>query len=480
MNVRSIRFRLVVWYAGCLTVIFMILCALLFLNLRGFLENDLRLTELRRAHQVANSLLAHVPKISEDAVGPQVKDWYEPTLNNRFIRILRRDGAVVYESAAPQSGAFIPAQVPFPANDAAADEFSEKLKVGNDKTLLIAGFYFPNKRNSRYVVEFGELLDPVETMLDHVFLQLTLAFPLAIFIITAGGYWLVRRALSPVVQVTSAAEQITQHNLGERLPISKTGDELEGLSLSLNHMITRLDDAFQQTNRFLADASHELRTPLTILCGELEELTNDTRLDPKQRERTLSLLSEALRLSKIVEQLLMLSRLDAGEAIVEWRQFDLVELVGSTAEQMHLLAEDKNISIYGKASEAVLIEGDRSRLKQVLVNLLDNAIKYTPAQGSITWVVRKSDSWAVLEISDTGIGIPPEALPHIFERFYRVDKARSADGESIGLGLAIVKSILTAHTAEVEADSTAGKGTCFRVRLPLFKPPPPATVKSAR
>jgi len=477
VNVGSIRFRLVVWYAGCLTLIFMILCALLFLNLRQFLERDLQLAELRRAHQVVNTLLARVPRISEDAVGPQVKDWYEPELNNRFIRILRANGTVIYESGPPQSGSFVPAQVPLPKNNGQT-EFSEKLKVGNDKTLLIAGLYFPNKRNATYIIEFGELLDPVETMLDHVFLQLTLAFPLAIFIITAGGYWLVSRALRPVEQITSAAEQITQHNLGERLPVSQTGDELERLSLSLNHMITRLDDAFQQTNRFLADASHELRTPLTILCGELEELTNDARLDPKQRERTFSLMSEALRLSKIVEQLLMLSRLDAGEAIVEWRQFDLAELVRSTAEQMNLLAEDKNISIRGNASEAVLIEGDRSRLKQVLVNLLDNAIKYTPAKGSITWAVRRSDNRAVLEIADTGIGIPAEALPHIFERFYRVDKARS-DGESIGLGLAIAKSILTAHGGEVEAESTPGKGTCFRIRLPILKPALPLAVKTA-
>jgi len=189
-------------------------------------------------------------------------------------------------------------------------------------------------------------------------------------------------------------------------------------------------------------------------------------------------MSEALRLSKIVEQLLMLSRLDAGEAIVEWQQFDLAELVRSTAEQMNLLAEDKNISIRGNASEAVLIEGDRSRLKQVLVNLLDNAIKYTPAKGSITWAVRRSDNRAVLEIADTGIGIPAEALPHIFERFYRVDKARS-DGESIGLGLAIAKSILTAHGGEVEAESTPGKGTCFRIRLPILKPALPLAVKTA-
>ncbi len=176
-----------------------------------------------------------------------------------------------------------------------------------------------------------------------------------------------------------------------------------------------------------------------------------------------------MHLGKIVEQLFTLSRLDAGEAQTEWTRFDLSELAKTTADQMSLLAEDKGISISCDASQPMPVKGNHVRLKQVVVNLLDNAIKYTPEKGAIQLRVLAVNGHAVLEVKDNGIGIPPDALPHIFERFYRVDQARSADSESAGLGLSIVKSICTAHGAEVEAQSVVGSGSCFRVKLPLAK-----------
>ena len=301
------------------------------------------------------------------------------------------------------------------------------------------------------------LLDPVESMLNHLFLQLALGLPLAVIIITAGGYLLVRRALTPVEQITRAAERITQFNLSDRLPVAHTGDELERLSVALNRMITRLDDAFQNSKRFVADASHDLRTPLTILHGELESFAADARLDPELRDRAGSMLEEVVHLGKIVEQLFTLSRLDAGEAQTEWTRFDLTELAKTTVEQMNLLAEDKGIAITCDAGQPVPVNGNRVRLKQVIVNLLDNAIKYTPAKGAVHLRVLAVNGHAVLEVEDTGIGIPPEALPHVFDRFYRVDKSRSADSESAGLGLAIVKSICAAHGAEVRGAERRGQ-----------------------
>ncbi len=335
--------------------------------------------------------------------------------------------------------------------------------------MIVAALNFKSSGNPDYLVEFGELLDPVETMLNHLFFQVAWGLPLAVVIIAGGGYLLVRRALTPVEQITRAAERITLHNLSERLQVARTDDELERLSVSLNRMITRLDDAFQNSKRFVADASHDLRTPLTILRGELENLAEDARLDSELRERVGSMLEEAVHLGKIVEQLFTLSRLDAGEAQTEWTCFDLAELAKTTSEQMHLLAEDKGISISCDASEPAPVKGNRVRLKQVVVNLLDNAIKYTRVNGKIQLRVLAVNGHAALEVEDNGIGIPPDALPHIFERFYRVDQARSADYESAGLGLSIVKSICTAHGAEVEAHSTVGSGSSFRVKLPLFK-----------
>ncbi len=468
MNTRSISFRLVAWYAGLLTGIFVLLCALLYLDLRHFLENDLRQSQSRRTRQIANTLLVHVKQTGEAYVASQTKDWYEPEINDRFVRITRADGTLVYVSDAPKDGSFDPAEVPiFPPSS--QTEFFRKLQLSGGKTLLIAALNFKSSGNPAYLVEFGELLDPVETMLDHLFLQLTLGLPLAVVIIAAGGYLLVRRALTPVEQITRAAERITQFNLSERLPVSSTGDELERLSVSLNRMITRLDDAFQNSKRFVADASHELRTPLTILRGELENIAEDPRFDAELRDRAGSMLEKAVHLGRIVEQLFTLSRLDAGEAQTEWTRFDLSELAKTTADQMSLLAEDKKISIACDAHRPILVEGDRARLKQVVVNLLDNAIKYTPAKGTIQLRVLAVNGHAILEVADSGVGIPSDALPHVFERFYRVDQTRADGSESAGLGLSIVKSICTAHGAEVEAQSTVGRGSCFRVKLPLSK-----------
>lgn len=468
MNTRSINFRLVAWHAGLLAVIFILLSALMYLDLRRFLEDDLRRDQARRARQIADTLLAHVQQTGERFVALQTADWYDPDVNDRFIRITRADGTLVYLSTAPKDGSFDPAEVPlYPPSSQAESWHIQKLSSGS--TLLIAAFKFKSSGNPDYLVEFGSLLNPVESMLNHLFFQLALGLPLAILIIAVGGYVLVRRALQPVEQITQAAEQITQHNLSERLPVADSGDELERLSIALNRMIARLDEGFQNSKRFVADASHDLRTPLTILRGELESLTEDPRLGGELRDRVAILLEEAIHLSKIVEQLFTLSRLDAGEAQTGWERVDLSELAKTTADQMSLLAEDKGIGISCETTQPIQVEGDRVRLKQVIVNLLHNAIKYTPEKGAVHLRVRSVNGHAVLEVEDNGIGIPQEALPHVFERFYRVDRARSAENESAGLGLSIVKSICAAHGAKVEAQSSPGKGSCFRIKLPLSK-----------
>jgi signal transduction histidine kinase len=232
-------------------------------------------------------------------------------------------------------------------------------------------------------------------------------------------------------------------------------------------MIERLDAAFQHSRRFVADASHELRTPLTVIRGELESVVQHSPLEAEWRDRLGSVLEEVDRLASIVEGLFAISRLDSGEAAAEWVKFDLAQLAASTADQMGLLAEDKKIQVTCSDAQEVWVEGDRARMKQVIVNLLDNAIKYTPPGGAVALRVNAQDSKAVLEVTDTGVGIAPELLPKVFERFFRVDPARSREQGGAGLGLSIVKSICTAHHGRVEASSTPGQGSRFRVELPL-------------
>jgi heavy metal sensor kinase len=465
VTTRSIRFRLIAWYAGLLTGVFVLLGVLMYFDLRFFLESNLRDTQARRARQIADTLVARVHQSGEGYVAAEIKDLYEPEVNDRFIRVTRADGSIVYVSGIPNDQSFDPTHLPALVSSS-RKEFSQRMYLPGNTTLLIAALNYQTPEGVRYLIEIGAPLDPVETMLNHLSLQLALGLPIAVLMAIGGGYLLVGRALAPVDQIARKAEQITQHNLSERLPAARTADELERLSLSLNHMIGRLQDAFLNSKRFVADASHELRTPLTVVRAELESMSSNRNLAPEFRETIGSVLEEVERLARIVEQLFAISRLDAGESQAEWVQFDLAELAATTAEQMSLLAEDKGISVSCAAAQPVLVDGDRARLKQVVVNLLDNAIKYTPEKGRIQLRVAASNRYSVLEISDNGIGIPADALPHVFERFFRVDKARTRDPEGAGLGLSIVKSICTAHGAVVEVESN-GVGSRFRVKLPI-------------
>jgi heavy metal sensor kinase len=417
----------------------------------------------------------------------EVEDLYAPEANERFIRITRGDGHVVYASGPPHDGSFDPATVPAltppdparpgltrpdlaqPALTRAA--WFPRKESSLKGTVLIAAQTYAGADNSRYVVEVGVSTARTEETVRQVLLMLAIGLPIAVCVAVAGGFVLVRRALKPVDNLSQKAAAITQHSLSERLPVVRTGDELERLSVSLNLMISRLEDAINSSKQFVADASHELRTPLAVLRGELENLAQDAQLKPQTRETLGSSLEEVDRLAEIVEGLLALSRLDTGEAREPWVRFDLATLVATTADQMSLLAEDKHITVVCDSSERVMIEGDQARLKQVVVNLLDNAIKYTPNGGHIKLKIAQEEGNAVLDVADDGIGIPADALPHVFKRFFRVDGSRSRDQGGAGLGLSIVKSICDAHGARVEVSSTSGQGSRFRIRQPLAAEP---------
>ena len=468
MRAGSLRFRLTGWYAGLSTAVLVALATLLFVHLRTYLERTLEETQLRRARQIAETIVPGADRAGDEAVALEVARLYAPEKSDRFIR-LTRGGRLVYVSGPPNDLSFDPAAVP-PAPASPAGSFSRRQPVPGGADLLVAAVRRQAGGNS-YLVEVGTSSAPVARMFRHLLVLLGAGIPVVVVLAVAGGYFLVGRALRPVETIARKAEAITQHNLGERLPVPRTGDELERLSVSLNHMITRLDDAFRNSKRFVADASHELRTPLTVLRGELEVLAQEKTLQAELRDRFGSLLEEVERISRIVEQLFALSRLDAGEAQAESIRFDLRDLASGVAEGMTLLAEDKAISVACEPGPAVFVEGDRARLKQVVVNLLDNAIKYTPEEGAVGLRVSSGGGWAFLEVADTGIGIEADALPHVFERFYRADRSRFSQPDGAGLGLAIVKAICTAHGGDVEVESTPGRGSLFRARFPLAKAP---------
>jgi heavy metal sensor kinase len=470
VNTRSLKFQLIVWYASLLAGGFVLLGAAAYVALERYLVGALKESQFRRARQIAQLVTDESKKSQLSNAGSEIEARYAPGLNDRFVRVSRQNGEVVYLSSAPPSFSFLPATLPPPVWPS-KPEAARRVSLGNRREMLLTSHSVAVQGGERCLVETGALLDEVQQDLRQWLILLIAGLPVVAAIAIGGGYFLIKRALTPVDQIAATAERIGSHNLSQRLPVAHTGDELERLSITLNHMIHRLEEAFQHSRRFMADASHELRTPLTVLRGELETFVQEPGLSPEMRERLGSALEELERLVNIVEGLFAISRLDAGDAQAESVKFDLGKLASSTSDQMSLLGEDKNIKITCAAVNDVWIEGDRARMKQVVVNLLDNAIKYTPQGGAVGLNVRTRDGKAVLEVTDNGIGIPTDSLPRVFERFYRVDEARSRELGGAGLGLSIVKSICAAHHGHVEASSTPGQGSVFRVELPLTSAP---------
>ena len=464
MNTRSIKFRLIAWYAGWLTVVFSVFGVVVYKSLDHYLVKALRQAlEMRTRHVAA---LVQRSPLDWDGLGQEIHYRFAPEANNRFTRVTA-DREVKYLAGAPSDGSFDPAVVP-PASQRVEDAFERRILPGGVELLVAVKPVIVNNRT--VLVEEGFSKAGINDTVRAWLVALAWSLVLLILLTVLGGYRVAQRALHPVDTIIRAAEPISSHNLSERLPVPKTRDELERLSLALNNMIRRLEESFQHNQRFLADASHELRTPLTILQAELEAMLARIKNDAELQDVAASALEELERLRNIVESLFAISRLDTGEAMNKSEPFDLGELVTSTADQMSLLAEDKRISITCDAPEPLIVQGDRARLKQVAVNLLDNAIKYTPEGGAIHVRTSAQQNRAVLEVADNGIGIPDEALSHVFERFYRVDKARSRQLGGAGLGLSIVKSICAAHSGRVDVESKEGQGSRFTVELPLGKP----------
>jgi heavy metal sensor kinase len=464
MNTRSIRFRLTAWYGGILVVLGLAFGAYCYWRLDHFLSLYLMELFSHRAERIAESLLTKIGLDGEAYVSKQIETRYAPEANDRFIRVTNAEGSVIYVSGPPNDRSFVPQEVPRPSTTLSGP--STRIEHAEMYNLLIATVPFANGRE-KYLIEVGGSTLPIKSVLRRFFVSLLVGLMVVLGLAIWGGFMVIKWALAPVKKITSTAKEITSHRLDKRLPIVETGDEIASLSKTLNQMISRLDESFQSVNRFTADASHELRTPLTIIRGELETSLLDESLSENVRETIYSLIEETENLSKIVQCLLSLSRLDSGSGQMERVRLNLADLVSTITDQMVPLADEKHVKLTSQAQGLVEVEGDRVRLKQVVVNLLDNAIKYTPEGGTVTVEVNVADRQAELEISDSGPGILASDLPRVFDRFFRADRIRLGTIEGAGLGLSIVHSICSAHGGFVKAENHASGGCRFTVRLPL-------------
>ena len=273
-------------------------------------------------------------------------------------------------------------------------------------------------------------------------------------------------SLRPIHDITKAAEEITASNLSKRLPIVQSKDEVGHLTNTFNKMIIRLDNSFSQIRKFTSDAFHELRTPLTILQGELELALHSEKTTEEYESVLVSALEEVARLTNVVETLLDLSRAESGQVKMTFTEGNLTKLMLDIAEDAEVLAEMKDITVTTQITENVILKYDSPRIHQALLNIVDNAIKYTPRGGHVSLELKNGKQNAVIVISDTGMGVPEDEVEHIFDRFYRIDKARSKDIQGSGLGLSIVKWIIDAHLGKITVTSQINKGTTFVFTIP--------------
>ncbi len=311
-------------------------------------------------------------------------------------------------------------------------------------------------------------LAELREVLDNLFSIFLILVPIALALSVIGGWFLAYISLKPVDDVTKRVQQITAQNLDQQIPQRDVNDEIGRLISTFNSMIRRLRNSFEQVRQFSIDASHELRTPLTIIRGEVELTLQSPRSEAEYRRILVSNLEEVIRLSTIVENLLILTKAEMGkQEIVFTEKVDLQDLLQGLYEDGEIIAEKKHIRIELVKNEPATVLGDTVRLRQLMLNLLDNAIKYTPKQGKVSLLPECENGYAKLSVQDNGIGIPKEEQGKIFDRFYRIDKARSRDLGGTGLGLSIAKLIAEQHSGRIEVESELHSGSTFLVYLPL-------------
>lgn len=416
---------------------------------------------------VRDTALADTSNTVASAQEEQDEVWsavYEHILlnsKNFYIQIADPKGRIVWRSDNLQSDS-----LPLISEFSVPEEENGIARLSMGNTFKRQRLQMVLMRTRRAQISVGYTVEEIETTLQELFFSLALAFPVVLAISTAGGWFLARLSLRPVDDITKSAEEITAHNLSQRLPMPPTSDEIARLTATLNRMIERLEKSFNQVRQFTADASHELRTPLAILMGEIEIALRRQQSPEDYHAVLTSALEEVMRLSKVVRNLLELSRAETGQVKIAAVPVAISELVQEIAEDMEVLAAEREITLQADVQPNVWLTGDDVRIHQALLNVLDNAVKYTQNGGHVRVMLRLESSVCVITIADTGVGIAQEALPHIFNRFYRADKARSQDIQGNGLGLAIVKWIVEQHHGTIEAQSTLGKGTTFTLRLP--------------
>ncbi|MCX6380105.1 MAG: heavy metal sensor histidine kinase [Armatimonadetes bacterium] len=476
---RSLRAQLALWYGAILALTLLLLSVFTLLLLRQYLTSRADDTLKLHATDTSRTIAAILYRYNTENPGrPPSPDIEKAFIDNndlqswgRYVQVINPYGNPVVRSDALKT-------IPLPRLDEALQDglkgktrFDTESKLG-EYPVRIVSVPVVMGQNVPYIVQVGASVEGVDTALTRAANLLLILTPSVFLIALLGGGILVGRALKPVDDMTQAALTIESKRLDVRIVPPRSDNEISRLASALNEMIARLDKSFRQIERFSADASHELKTPLTAMRGEAEVALMGEKTPHEYQETLRSVIEETERLSSIVTNLLLLARADANQVKLRQEEVSLDEIAMEAFEGVESLARRKHISLDIAEMDETPLLGDSLWLQQLAANLLQNAVNYTPEGGSVVLSVRREavegEVFAVLSVEDTGHGIPEEHLPHIFDRFYRVDSGRSREQGGSGLGLNIVRWIAESHGGTIAVTSAVGQGSTFEVRLPAL------------
>ncbi len=460
----GLRTRLTVFYTLVFGALLMALAAVSYRVLAQQLDSDATTNLI----EMTNGLHGYLrfdegkPSIVYDTTDPEEAAFVQRA--TRYYQIYdATTGALLTQSEAlePLGLAFTPREVKFFRDQPQLHD----IQTDYGRIRLTNSVITGDKPSDVYLLQVGTLLAPFDAALRR-FLQLLLwGMPAGLIVAVLAGRAMAGVALAPMARLAAAARTIDAANLQQRLPVRGTRDELDELAHSFNDTLARVEDAVGEMRQFSTAIAHELRTPIAALRGEIELAAMKPGATEEQRETAASQLEELDKLKRLIDQLLTLARAESGQIPLTHDRVELAPLVTSIVEQLEPVAQAQDLSLVEEIAAAPAISGDAAWIERLLLNLLDNAFKFTPAGGTVTVRLAQSDGHAILEVRDTGVGMAADVVPHVFERFYRGDPARSAGGFGVGLGLSLVKWIVDRHNGTVTAAGTPGAGARFTVIL---------------
>jgi heavy metal sensor kinase len=458
--------KMTLWYIFTFFISVLVIFGFLYLRLKHQLIKEID----RMLHDEANEL---VEILSKDLKGTRVLKDFEDEVTVRtfypiYFRLLNADGSLLYISANFNEIHYGHRDTVMANVREGKESWEEVRSPGRRRTFRVINAPMYRDGKLTYIIQVATHTRFLRKSLTHFKGNLLTAFPIVLVLGSLGGWILARRSLAPVGYIASKARSLTSNNLDERLATRGTDDEMDDLIRTINEMIARLESSFKRISEFTAEASHELKTPICALKGEAEVLLSKKRPLEEYQEGLAHFIERFDHLNRMINDLILLSKFDSSQVELNMASLRLDLLVRDIGNLFKILAEQKGIDLQVGQVQEVTILGDKVRLQQLFTNLIDNAIKYT-SEGSIRITVEKDEENAVVQVVDTGIGIPREEQEKIFKRFYRADKSRSRETGGVGLGLSIAEWIVHAHHGRIEVDSELNKGSTFTVYLPVQK-----------